>query len=128
MVVGAHAMAAHGVPRATGDIDIWIEPRAENALEAWKALAEFGAPVETLGLSPADLSQPGMVFQVGQPPRRIDILTEISGVEFDAAWTNRIVAEIEDLAVPFLGRSDLIENKRASGRPKDLVDVELLEG
>lgn len=127
LVVGAHALAAHGVPRATGDLDIWIRPDPENAARARSALLDFGAPVTGAGLSEADLATPGLVFQVGVPPRRIDVLTEITGVAFDDAWPGRSVHRVGTLDVPFLGRAALLDNKRATGRTRDLADVEILE-
>ncbi len=128
LVVGAHAMAVHGVPRATGDLDVWICPDTANAERAWRALLEFGAPVREMGVSRADLETPGMVVQMGLPPRRIDLLTQLSGVGFEEAWPNRTVVRVGSLEVPFLGRADLIRNKRATGRLRDLADVEALEG
>ena len=127
VIIGAYAVAVHGAPRSTGDIDIWIRPDPDNAHRVWKALVHFGAPVEAMGLTPEDLSKPGTVYQIGQPPRRIDITTRISGVEFDEAWPARVMATVDGLELPFLGRDDLLRNKRASARSKDLADVELLE-
>jgi hypothetical protein len=127
VVVGAHAMAVHGVPRATGDLDVWIHPEPANAERVWAALQRFGAPVGQLGIAREDLATPGMVVQIGVPPRRIDLLTELSGLDFEGAWRNRTARSIGSLEVPFLGRDDLIRNKRASGRPKDLADLEILE-
>jgi len=127
LVVGAHAMAVHGVPRATGDLDVWIDPSLENSSRVWAALLRFGAPVAALGVSEADLTKPGTVVQIGLPPRRIDILTEITGVDFAAAWASRVEHSIAGLAMPFIGREHLLENKRATGRLKDLADVEALE-
>ncbi len=127
LVVGAHAMAAHGVPRATGDIDIWIDRESPNARRVFQALADFGAPLAALNVSLSDLSNPEGVIQIGLPPRRIDILTSISGVDFQSAWERRVTFRFSDLLVPVLGRGDLIVNKRAAGRPKDLVDVSILE-
>ena len=127
LVVGAHAMAAHGVPRATGDLDVWVQANPENAARVWDALIEFGAPVRALGLSKADLMAPGVVFQMGEPPVRIDLLTSITGVDFDDAWSTRSVHRVGTLHVPFLGRTALLDNKRATGRSKDLADVEILE-
>jgi hypothetical protein len=127
LVVGAHAMAVHGVPRATGDIDIWIEISPENADRVWSALLVFGAPIEALGITREDLTTPGMVIQIGLPPRRIDILTKISGVGFKEAWQTRSMGQVGVLSIPFLGRERLIDNKRAAGRKKDLADLELLE-
>lgn len=126
MVVGAHAMAVHGVPRATGDLDVWIAPDAGNADRAWSALVKFGVPVGTMGVTRADLGRPDQVVQVGLPPRRIDILTSISGVTFEDAWPDRVSHATEGLAVPFLGRAALVRNKRASGRAKDRADLEAL--
>lgn len=128
LVVGAQAMAAHGVPRATGDMDLWVEPTQANARAVWRALLEFGAPVEAFDLSVDDFAVGGNVVQVGLPPRRIDLLTSIDGVEFADAWESRLVTPIADCPVPFLAREELLRNKRAAGRPKDLLDIELLEG
>jgi hypothetical protein len=126
MVVGAHALAVHGVPRATGDIDIWIRADAQNAARVWRALLRFGAPVEALELAAADLATPGMVVQLGLPPRRIDLLTQLSGLDFEDASSTRVVHRVERLDVPFIGREALIRNKLATGRLKDLADVEAL--
>jgi hypothetical protein len=128
LVVGAHAMAVHGVPRATGDLDVWIQPTAENAARVWEAMLQFGAPAEAIGVSMSDLRTPGRVIQFGLPPRRLDVLTHLSGLEFEAAWSGRELHTVGALEVPFLGRSELIANKRASGRPKDLADLEVLGG
>jgi hypothetical protein len=128
LVVGAHAMAVHGVPRATGDLDVWISPEAPNAERVWAALRRFGAPIEQLGVSVEDLRTPRMVIQIGRPPRRIDLLTDLSGLDFDEAWSNRTMHSFGPREAPFLGREDLIRNKRASGRPKDLADLDALGG
>ena len=124
LIVGAHALAAHGTPRATGDLDIWIQATPENAARVLQALKAFG--VALFDVSIDDLVTPDTVFQIGLPPSRIDILSSISGVAFDAAWDRRIEVTIGDLRVGVIGRSDFIANKRASGRPKDLLDIELL--
>jgi len=124
LVVGAYALAAHGLPRATGDIDVWVEPTETNAELVHEALRAFGAPLHDLSVR--DLSTPGIVFQMGLPPRRIDILTQISGVEFGEAWTNRQEARFGDLDVSVIGPKDLLRNKRASGRPKDLADADTI--
>ena len=126
VVVGAHAMAVHGVPRATGDLDVWIAPDPENATRVWKALAGFGAPMAALGFSVGDLTVPNQVLQIGLPPRRIDLLTAISGVTFEEAWAGRAAHEVGALRVPFLGRRELIRNKKAAARAKDLADLEAL--
>jgi hypothetical protein len=126
IVVGAHALAAHGVPRATGDIDVWIDRSPENVVRVWQALTNFGAPTTALGLIPTDLTVPDTVMQIGLAPRRIDILTDVTGLSFDQAWNRRVVHQVGLLAVAFLGRDDLIRNKRASGRYKDLGDLEAM--
>jgi len=127
LVVGAHAMAVHGVPRATGDLDLWIDSREENARRVWTALMRFGAPVETLGVTLGDLMNPGMIVQIGLPPRRIDVMTSVTALTFENAWTTRVIHEVDHLQVPFVGRNALIENKRATGRPKDLADIDVLQ-
>jgi hypothetical protein len=126
LVVGAHALAVHGVPRATGDLGVWIGPEPGNADRAWSALVAFGAPLAAMDVTRDDFGRPEQVVQVGLPPRRIDILTSISGVGFEEAWTERVTHETSGLAVPFLGRAALVRNKRASGRAKDLADLEAL--
>ena len=127
LVVGAHAMAAHGVPRATGDLDVWVDPASDNADRVWQALLEFGAPLTALSVSKRDLEIPEQVVQIGLPPQRIDILTGVTGVDFETAWTERIVHRVDSLELPFIGREALLRNKRATGRAKDLADVEILE-
>jgi len=127
LVVGAHAMAVHGVPRATGDLDVWVRPDPQNAERVWEALVAFGAPTGALGVTREDLETRGNVVQIGLPPRRLDILTDVSGLEFDEAWRNRVVHRVGSQDVPFLSREDLVRNKRASGRPKDLADLDILE-
>jgi len=125
LVVGAHAVAAHARPRATGDLDIWVKPTTENAARVWQALESFGAPLDHIEL--ADLSSDDLVFQIGLAPRRIDLLTDIGTLRFDTAWANRITVVIEGLAVPVIGREDLIRAKKETGRPRDLADVAELE-
>ena len=127
LVVGAHAMAAHGDPRGTQDLDVWVDPAPENAERVWKALAAFGAPLTSLGVTPADFSRSDAVVQLGLPPNRIDVLTGISGVpRFDRAWTARQTIVVRGREIPFLDRATLILNKRAAGRPKDLADLDAL--
>lgn len=128
LVVGAHALAVHGYPRATIDLDIWIDSSTENANRVWRALARFGAPLEDLDVSETDLSRPNVVAQFGLPPNRIDILTGVSGLSFEKAWPNRVEGTLEGVQVPVLGVDDLIANKRASGRDKDRADVKGLQG
>jgi len=125
IIVGAYAVNVYVNPRATGDLDIWVEPSAHNAQKVWQALTNFGAPLTDV--SQADFSRPGVTFQIGISPLRIDILTEISGVSFDEAWADRSMHAFGPLTVPFLGKRTLIQNKRATGRPKDLADLDSLE-
>jgi hypothetical protein len=106
LIVGAHALAAHGRPRATGDLDIWIRPTADNAERVWNALVTFGAPLNELHVN--DLSTPGIVFQIGVAPARIDILTAATGLDFDQAWSRRETFDVDERALPFLSREDLI--------------------
>jgi hypothetical protein len=125
MVIGAHAVAVYGRPRATGDLDIWIRPTRENAERVWEALTAFGAPLHQISLD--DLTSDDVVFQIGVAPNRIDILTTIGGVRFDEAWPRRVKVELWNLTVPVIGRDDLIRSKRAAGRPQDLADLADLE-
>jgi hypothetical protein len=125
LLVGAYALAAHGYPRATGDMDIWIRRSEENAQRVWRALQAFRAPLFDLALQ--DLVTADMVFQIGAAPRRIDILTSIDAVEFDEAWPRRKEVEIEGQKLAVIGRADLLRNKKALGRPKDLADAAWLE-
>ena len=124
LMVGAYALAVHGRPRATGDLDVWVEPTDDNAARVMRALAQFGAPIEKV--SAADFSRPGIVFQMGLPPVRIDVLTELSGLTFQEAWPGRVQASFGPLTVDVIGREDFIRNKRATGRTKDAGDIESL--
>ena len=126
LVVGAHALAAHGVPRVTGDLDLWVEPTAMNALAVWRALADFGAPLQSLDIQESDFVQADQVVQLGLPPYRIDLMTSVSGVEFEEAWNGRVAGTLFGVPVSFIGREEFIRNKRASGRPKDLADIDSL--
>lgn len=126
LVVGAHALSAHGVPRATVDLDIWVRPDSKNAQLVFEALARFGAPLDALGVTTSDFTSPDNVAQFGLPPFRIDIMTSISGVTFDAAWEERVEGKIEGVLVPIIGLQAFVQNKRASGRKKDLADIESL--
>ena len=125
LVVGAYALAYHGLPRATGDIDLWISRSDENAKRVWQTLVRFGVPIA--GLTMNDLKEPGTVSQIGVAPRRIDILTSIDGVEFEEAVSERGEVEIEGIKIPIIGRRHLIRNKKATGRPQDRADVARLE-
>jgi predicted nucleotidyltransferase len=128
IVVGAHALAVHGYPRATVDIDIWVEPNADNADRVWRALGAFGAPLEDLDIDRRDFTRPDIVAQLGLPPNRIDILTGVSGLTFERAWQGRVEAQVEGVTVPVLGADDLVANKAASGREKDRADIRGLQG
>lgn len=126
LVVGAHALSVHGVPRATVDLDVWIERSVDNARRVWTALARFGVPLDDLSVRREDLTRPDLVVQIGLPPFRVDVLTSASGVTFAEAWPDRVERPFADVVVPFIGRAALIQNKRASGRHKDLADLESL--
>ena len=125
LLVGAYALAVHGFPRATGDLDIWVRADSDNARKVLYSLAVFGAPLDDLTVD--DLSKPGIVFQIGVEPSRIDILTAISGVEFGHAWERRVLVDVDGVCINVIGRDDLVVNKRASGRPKDIADAETLD-
>ena len=125
LMVGAYAMGAHGYPRATGDIDIWVEPTAENSTRIYRSMEAFGAPLHEIDED--TFATPDVVFQIGIAPRRIDIITTISGVEFDDAYRQRQIVEIEGMSIPILSLGDLIKNKRATGRDKDRLDADQLE-
>jgi hypothetical protein len=125
LVVGAYAMAAHGLPRATGDIDLWVRCTADNADRVAGALAAFGAPPAVR--EARDFATPNIVVQIGVQPNRVDIMTAVSGVEFEEAVQARVVHVEDGVRAPYIGRADLIRNKRASGRKKDLLDAEWLE-
>ena len=125
LVVGAHALAANGRPRATADLDIFVEPTAKNARAVAAALAAFG--FRALAAEEAQFATPDRMATLGQPPLRIDVMTSITGVTFAEAWRTRKPGKMGAHRVAFLGRDALIRNKRASGRPKDLLDVALLE-
>lgn len=124
LLVGAHAVALYAEPRLTKDLDIWIDTEPGNALRVLQTLRDFGAPL--VGLTAADLQQPDLVFQIGVAPNRIDIMTSIDGVAFAEAWDAREESRYADQTIPVISREHLIKNKRASGRPQDLLDVERL--
>jgi hypothetical protein len=124
LIVGGYAVAAHGLPRYTGDLDAWVWVDSENASRVLRSLEAFG--FADLGLSVEDFKQADRVVQLGYPPYRIDILTSIEGVEFNDAWTRRVVIDLDGVEVPFIGRDDLIANKRTAGRPQDIADVQRL--
>ena len=125
MVVGAYALAIHGRPRATGDLDIWIQPSTDNAARVMRALAAFGAPLDQI--TESDFASPGVTYQLGVAPGRIDILTDLTGLTFDEAWPGRITRPFGEVPVAVIGLAEFIRNKRATGRAKDLGDIEGLE-
>ena len=125
LLVGGYALAHHGHPRFTKGLDVWVEAEAENAARVFAALEVFGAPLRDLAA--LDLERAGLIFQIGVPPNRIDILAAIDGVEFEEAWEAREQTSYGEEAVPVIGRPHLIANKRATGRPQDLADLEQLE-
>jgi hypothetical protein len=125
LLIGGYAVIAHGYPRLTKDIDLWVRPSRENAARVLRALVAFGAPSH--GITVDDLSRPGTVLQIGVPPSRIDLVTEAEALTFDGAWANRVTREIDGVRVNILALDDLLANERAVGRPSDLADVESLE-
>jgi hypothetical protein len=125
MIIGAHALAYHGRPRHTGDLDVWIKPSNENASRMIAVLNDFG--FGSLGITEQDFLKDNYVTQLGYPPLRIDILNSISGVGFDEAYENKVDGEIDDLRVSFINVNEFIKNKKATGRPKDLGDIASLK-
>lgn len=126
LIVGAYALAQYARPRATGDLGLWVEPTAGNAARVHTALAAFGAPLEQLSVE--ELHQPDLVFQIGLPPRRIDLLTSLTALDFEPCWSESTESHLGDVPCRVLGREALIRNKRAVGRPRDLADIADLEG
>jgi len=127
LVIGAYAVAIHAQPRATKDLDILVKADQENAIAVFAALAEFGAPLP--GLTFADFEDPGQFFRMGREPVGVDILTAIPGVVFDDAWPRRVEGvfdEESNLRANFISREDLLDAKRAAGRPQDLADIEAI--
>jgi hypothetical protein len=124
LVVGGHAVAFHGHPRYTGDIDFLIRTTPGNAARVLRVLQVFG--FGALGIVERDLLEPGRVVQLGQPPNRVDLLTSVSGVDFESAWNSRVQTTMDDQPVNVIGWDELLRNKRASGRQKDLADLEQL--
>ena len=124
LVIGGYAIIQYAEPRFTKDLDLWISTDADNALAVYQALKSFGAPLA--GLSESDFSEDGYFYQMGVPPIRVDILMGIPGGDFESAWCNRNEVDFDGLIVPFISRQDLIATKKASGRPQDLIDAELL--
>lgn len=125
LIVGAHALAAHGHVRATKDLDLWVRPAKSNAQNVLQALSDFGVPLRDLTVD--DLTRKETIFQIGLPPLRIDILTYIDGVEFEEAWPDRIETLFGGVPAFVISRHHLITNKRTTARLQDLADVEQLE-
>lgn len=125
LIVGAYALAAHGFPRATGDLDIWVKNSLDNAEKVMRALVRFGAA--TSNLSATDFTAPDMIIQFGVEPCRIDLLTSIDGVSFDEAWPGRVRITINDLEIDVLSKEHLLQNKLAAGRDKDQGDINWLK-
>ena len=125
MLVGAYAVAAHGLPRATGDINLWVKCSEKNAERVWAALSRFGAPLGNI--SQQDFVARGNVVQIGVTPRRIDILTEITGVAYEEAEAQTVTIELEGIAIPVIGLAHLLQNKSELGRPQDKADVARLQ-
>jgi hypothetical protein len=125
LIVGGHAVAFHGYPRLTVDIDLFVRPSLDNASKLLAALRDFG--FGAVGLNVGDFVSPGKIIQLGREPNRIDLLTGISGVTFEEAWAERVDGTLDDLPAAFIGKESLLRNKRASARAKDLADVDHLE-
>jgi hypothetical protein len=126
LLVGSYALAFHGHPRATKDIDVWVEPTHENAARVLRALEAFGAPIQNVTAD--DFADPQTVFQIGVPPRRVDLLCSIEPVAFDQAWAARETLHLDDLDVPVIGLRGLLANKEASDRLQDRADAEVIRG
>jgi hypothetical protein len=124
LIVGGHAVMKYTEPRYTKDLDIWIDHSLKNARAVFEALQEFGAPLTNL--SPVDFARAGSVYQMGRPPARVDVLTSIEGVRFADAWRNRVATDFGGVAAGLISFQDLLVNKRALGRPQDLLDVNSL--
>ncbi len=124
LIVGGYALAFHGVPRVTGDIDLFVRPTSENAERVLAALDEFG--FGSVNLSKEDFTTPGMVVQLGVPPIRIDIITRVSGVTWEKADAGKVSGHYGETPVHFISREDFIANKRATGRARDVADIEAL--
>lgn len=124
MIVGAYAVMNYTEPRYTKDLDVWIEPSQVNAERVFKALADFGAPLESVTIE--DFTNPELIFQIGIAPHRIDILMSVKGLEFAEAWVRRIETYFEDVPIVIVSKEDLLTAKEAMGRPQDLLDAEAL--
>ena len=127
MLVGGYAFSAYGHPRGTLDIDFFIEATQENADALYRALTEFGAPLKTIGVSASDFTKESFIYQIGVQPRRIDIINKITGVAFREAYRRSVEVELDGIKLRVISLEDLLANKKAAGRPKDLVDVTTIE-
>ena len=125
LVVGGYSVMTYAEPRFTKDIDIWVRPEAQNAQRVYRALAQFGAPLQDVVVD--DFVREGYAFQIGVFPVRVDILMSVDGLTFKDAWPNRVRIDFGGIQAWVIGRADLIANKRACGRPQDLLDLEALE-
>ncbi|MCC6683207.1 MAG: hypothetical protein IT445_20110 [Phycisphaeraceae bacterium] len=126
LIVDGHAFAAHAFIRTTKDIDLWIEATPKNARRVWDALMKYGAPLAAHQVQPRDFQARDLVYQMGVPPVRIDLITNIADIDFEAAWKQRIDVELSGMRVPVIGLSHLIQAKEAAGRPQNLLDVQSL--
>jgi hypothetical protein len=124
LVIGGYAVIQYAEPRFTKDLDLWISTDTSNAAAVYQSLLTFGAPLADL--TEADFAEEGYFYQMGVPPVRVDILMGVPGLNFTEAWERRVIVNFDDLPVPFIAKADLIVNKRASGRPQDLMDADLL--
>lgn len=124
LVIGGYAVGFHGYPRATGDLDVWISANEKNALKMVEALRQFGFDLPDLNKEV--FLKEKKVIRMGVPPMRLEILTSIDGVRFDECFSNRVIADFDDFKVNFISKKDLLTNKRASGRPQDMVDCDKL--
>lgn len=127
VVLGGHAVAFHGHPRATKDLDVLVRRDPANAERVHRALARFGAPLESFGVTAADFTREDGVVQIGLPPRRIDLLSRASGVTFEEAVAAGDAFEVDGRRIPVIGRDALLRNKRATDRPQDRADIDALE-
>lgn len=128
VIVGGFAIAFHGHPRATKDLDVFVRPDPANSRRVFAALARFGAPIEMFDINASDFADYDGMLQLGVAPNRVDIINRIDGVRFSEAVAEGCALALEGRRIPFIGRAALITNKRASGRPQDLADVATLEG
>ncbi|MBV9867357.1 MAG: hypothetical protein JO316_18525 [Abitibacteriaceae bacterium] len=125
LVVGGYAVIKYAEPRYTKDLDLWVKAEPANAQAVFTALRAFGAPLTNL--TPEDFVHEGYFYQMGVPPVRVDILMSVSGLDFDEAWAQREIVNFDGILLPFISKGHLIISKRASGRPQDLIDADLLE-